>query len=536
MNGEDRYIQNRVNLPTSKSSAEISRDIPAQIRARAFFSARVAEAHILDRFRQITDDYNTGRIGRDEARNLMMEYARQHGRDDGTRGLKNLASTARLNLIIDQNAKMAHAVGEHERMYSPAALKLFPYVRYHASVGSKKPRSAHQKFEGMIFEKTDPWLTTHTPPWEFGCNCRLEQITAKQAGKTPDLIQEPTPADKVTVDSKSGFSFDPAHAFEKFEFDAIKDPGLRENAREGVEKILAENSGMPAGNPAGASGSAPPAGSSSGSGNPPKDKLMNMLLKPDEGKESGHLSYRDKPEEFLKEKAEELKRRVAAESSRKIFPKDPKKKLPEPDFDKAADEARRAVPPEVMDAVDQKIREAGGEEVVTPFLHYSSKPGDSPNVFVRETEFKDGEIDWTNAKIPKDKTPEDLKKAIKDTAALQELLDVMPKFHGTVYRGCSFDSIDDAEKYLNLLFNDPENLKGFISTTPDPVVAHHYAAPGKFKVVVVVPNSRNGVYFGPHSTHPEDEETLISYKFYLKGLKKYEADGILYVLAEEVAR
>ena len=235
MNGEDRYIQNRVNLPTSKSSAEISRDIPAQIRARAFFSARVAEAHILDRFRQITDDYNTGRIGRDEARNLMMEYARQHGRDDGTRGMKNLASTARLNLIIDQNAKMAHAVGEHERMYSPAALKLFPYVRYHASVGSKKPRSGHQKFDGMIFEKTDPWLTTHTPPWEFGCNCRLEQITAKQAGKTPDLIQEPTPADKVTVDSKSGFQFDPAHAFEKFDLTSIKNEARRGNVAEQLE-------------------------------------------------------------------------------------------------------------------------------------------------------------------------------------------------------------------------------------------------------------------------------------------------------------
>ena len=35
---------------------------------------------------------------------------------------------------------------------------------------------------------------------------------------------------------------------------------------------------------------------------------------------------------------------------------------------------------------------------------------------------------------------------------------------------------------------------------------------------------------------PEDEEALISYKFYLKGLTKYEEDGIIYVLAEEVAR
>ena len=36
--------------------------------------------------------------------------------------------------------------------------------------------------------------------------------------------------------------------------------------------------------------------------------------------------------------------------------------------------------------------------------------------------------------------------------------------------------------------------------------------------------------------HPEDEEALISYKYYLRGLQTFEEDGILYVLAEEVAR
>jgi len=215
MNAEDQFIQNRVNLPTSKDSAGVSRDIPAQIRARAFFSARVAEAHILERFRRISDDYNTGKIGRDEARALMMEYARASGKDDGTRGLRNLASTARLNLIIDQNASMAHAVGEYERMYSPSALRVFPYVRYEASVGSKKPRESHQKYDGLIFEKSDPWLRTHRPPWDFGCHCQLVQITAKQAGKTPDKIQAPTPADQVKVEAASGFAFDPACAFEE---------------------------------------------------------------------------------------------------------------------------------------------------------------------------------------------------------------------------------------------------------------------------------------------------------------------------------
>ena len=229
MNARDQFLQNRVILPTAKSSAEIARDIPAQIRARAFFSARVAEAHILERFRRISDDYTTGRIGRGEARELMRKYARAHGKDDGTESLKNLAGTARLELIVDQQERMAYAVGEHERMYSESALRVFPFVRYHASVGSKKPRSEHQKYDGMIFDKRDPWLRTHTPPWEFGCHCQLEQITAKAAGKTPDLIRPMTPPDQVKVESKSGFSFDPEHAFEEFDLGTIKDDGLRRN-------------------------------------------------------------------------------------------------------------------------------------------------------------------------------------------------------------------------------------------------------------------------------------------------------------------
>ena len=79
-------------------------------------------------------------------------------------------------------------------------------------------------------------------------------------------------------------------------------------------------------------------------------------------------------------------------------------------------------------------------------------------------------------------------------------------------------------------------MTGFISTTPDPVIAHHYASVGDYKIVVVVPNSQNGVYFGPYSTHSEDEEALISYKFHLKGLKMSKNDDIVYVLEEEVAR
>ena len=208
---EKEFITQRVNLPTAKSSSRISAEIPPEIRAKAFFSARVAEAHIIERFREISDRYSSGEISRDEARHLLRQYATAHGKDDGSEGLRNLASTARLNLILDQNAKMARAVGQYEAMHRPANLKMFPYVIYRASVGSKSPRDSHQKYDGMVIDKRDPWLRTHWPPWEFGCNCDLSNCSAKKAAAL-GLVKPLSKPEDVKIESDSGFAFDPAAA------------------------------------------------------------------------------------------------------------------------------------------------------------------------------------------------------------------------------------------------------------------------------------------------------------------------------------
>ena len=218
---EREFIANRVNLPTSKSSTQIAADIPPEIRARAFFSARVAEAHIIERFREISDRYSSGEISRDEARHLLRQYATAHGKDDGSKGLRNLASTARLNLILDQNAKMARAVGQYEAMHRPAALKMFPYVIYQASVGSKSPRDSHRKYDGMVIDKRDPWLRTHWPPWEFGCNCDLLNCSEKKA-KTLGSIKPMSKPEDVKIESDSGFAFDPATWFDTNDITNLK--------------------------------------------------------------------------------------------------------------------------------------------------------------------------------------------------------------------------------------------------------------------------------------------------------------------------
>ena len=126
------------------------------------------------------------------------------------------ASTARLQLILDQNRSMAKAAGDYARMYKPANLKVFPYVRYVASVGSKNPRDTHQRYNGMIFDKRDPWLKTHWPPWDFGCKCQLENLTRQEAEEDGRIMQmSPVEIAEKADRPASGFSFNPENVFEE---------------------------------------------------------------------------------------------------------------------------------------------------------------------------------------------------------------------------------------------------------------------------------------------------------------------------------
>ena len=218
---QNDYISSRVNLPTQYNHDEIVKNIPSRIKAQAFFSARVSEARILERLREVSDGFSRGEFGLGEARVRLKEFLQNEGYNPHEAGLKNLASTARLNLILNQNATMAKATADYHRMHKAENMKIFPYVRYHSRQDSRT-RSAHADLDGKIFHKDDPFLKTHTPPWEFNCRCYLEEITEKEANKNPDLIQKETAEADVKVESKSGFSFEPAHAFEEFDLSSLQ--------------------------------------------------------------------------------------------------------------------------------------------------------------------------------------------------------------------------------------------------------------------------------------------------------------------------
>ena len=220
----NEWIRKRLNLPAAKSSLEISRDFEAKLRAQAFFSARVAESRILDRLRSVSDAYSRGEIGLAAARTQLKKFLRGEGKDDGSDSLRNLASTARLNLILEQNARMAAAVGRYQVSMDPEIKERWPCWRYIGST-ALNPRDSHARYAGKVFRKDDPIWHKIYPPSDFNCQCDVE-----------DCDDPADEAPKKVDPAESGFEFDPAHAFETFDLSSITDPELRKKTEDGLQK------------------------------------------------------------------------------------------------------------------------------------------------------------------------------------------------------------------------------------------------------------------------------------------------------------
>ncbi|MBO7329272.1 MAG: hypothetical protein J6W00_10940 [Lentisphaeria bacterium] len=233
----ERWIKNRVTLPTKLSSRAIAERLMPKIRAQAFFSARVAEARIAEAIKEISDRYSMGEIEFAEARTALKRLAVGNNLDDGSSSLKNLGSLARIDLILQQNALMAAAVGQYEAGMDPDIKERFPCWRYIASTAIN-PRDSHAKYSGMVFRKDDPIWHKIFPPWDFNCKCSVE-----------DCDDEPMDSSKLIPNGVpgSGFAFDPAHAFEEFDVSGLQimsRQSILKQAEDAVKNQKLDNVGL----------------------------------------------------------------------------------------------------------------------------------------------------------------------------------------------------------------------------------------------------------------------------------------------------
>lgn len=267
------WLQSRTQVPTALSTRELSLapDFQPQVRMHAFYSAKVTEANVLTALQQEVADFTSGKTDLVSARARLKTFLAAQGisaDDVATTGtppagmseedwkarkqLTNLASTRRLNLILEQNAFMAHAIGNREISMDPDILARWPYYKYIA-VGDARTRSTHAALNGMVLPKTDPFWTTHTPPWDFGCRCQLEDADESDATAAgglakavshdlPDGTQESTvvPASGQLQNigpNPSGYTFRPADAFTVPDWSLVQDGAFKDQIQAEYDKL-----------------------------------------------------------------------------------------------------------------------------------------------------------------------------------------------------------------------------------------------------------------------------------------------------------
>ena len=224
----DLRIQRSCNESLSAALAPASDDENLAVPFRQSFhivqSAHDAEEHILERLRRVSDAFSRGEIGQAEARTELKRFLVREGYDTRQAGLRNLASTARLDLILEQNARMAAAVGQYQAGMDPDIKERFPCWRYIGST-ALVPRDSHARFAGRVFRKDDPIWHKIFPPSDFNCKCSVE-----------DCDDEPDEAPQDVESAESGFAFDPAHAFEEFDLSLIHDGKFRDQIADTLKR------------------------------------------------------------------------------------------------------------------------------------------------------------------------------------------------------------------------------------------------------------------------------------------------------------
>lgn len=212
------WLAGRVPVPSARSSAEWAQ-VPAHLRAHAFFSARVAEKRILERIKSVSDRFSRNEIDFGTAQAEISRFLVSEGYDAENPAISNLASTARINLILRQNAAMAAAVGRYSADMEPESLERWPFWKYHAR-GDDRTRSSHAAYDGKIYRKTDPIWKWIFPPSDWGCHCWVEEVDEEEAAEAGGVCDG---RDFPFSAPASGYAFDWEAALELIAAPCVSD-------------------------------------------------------------------------------------------------------------------------------------------------------------------------------------------------------------------------------------------------------------------------------------------------------------------------
>lgn len=148
-------------------------------------------------------------MSRDQARRLLREYFVGEGADalaalgfappKDARGVTQLASIPRLELILDTNVRMAQETGHWQKWKRMS--KAYPYGIWRVGVCDNH-RKSHLERDGKVYAFDHPIWTQSPPGGEFHCHCRRELATEEDL---EDMGVKPQPNDSSFEPSSLGF-------------------------------------------------------------------------------------------------------------------------------------------------------------------------------------------------------------------------------------------------------------------------------------------------------------------------------------------
>lgn len=209
------FLRQKVLLPTSASSAQLA-ELPAQILARAQFSAKTTNASYLQVIQDLTDQLLTaGRHDpesgayipgsymepatmRLKLKEALKEISYDPYAEPGVAGsIKDLSSDPRINLIIQMQTDMALGYGKFLQSQDPNALNAFPAQELFRAESRLHTRdwpaiwqdAGGEFYDGgrMIALKSDSiWIAISDfdlpyPPFKYGSGMWVRDISRSEA-------------------------------------------------------------------------------------------------------------------------------------------------------------------------------------------------------------------------------------------------------------------------------------------------------------------------------------------------------------------
>lgn len=183
-------------------------DVWQQEHQAAFTVAKAMQIDLLEDIRKAVDTALADGTPFGEFRKQLKPILVQKGwwgkadmKDPQTGETKNvqLGSTRRLKTIYDTNLRTAHSEGQWERIQKTKAA--FPYLQYDGN-NSEHPRLVHSGWDSMVRPVDDPFWQSHMPVKEYGCKCRVHQMSAAMLERRGLKVSEAPVVPKVNYTNK----------------------------------------------------------------------------------------------------------------------------------------------------------------------------------------------------------------------------------------------------------------------------------------------------------------------------------------------